>query len=227
MTYSTHPGHCDNEKHPSHWCRALTPMTQYLIMVCVHSGNSPRRWEVRWQPVTFGGGLVAHHYVAVWVISYRPTLVLFYVHVLESMYYFIVSYREAAHRHCLWNACYKIIHIVISSMTSCSRLRKFFLLPLFERGSDGSSNSMDSSSPESIVMPTTECHRLPVVAHHTDVQLIAGGPLATLFVGGGPPVGHQWQILPSDCRQCATGGPPGAFLPLIATGGPLEWCCLG
>ena len=61
-------------------------------------------------------------------------------------------------------------------------------------------------------------HRMPPVAHHTDVQLIAGGPLATLFAGGGPPVGHQWQILPSDCRRCATGGPPGAFLPLIATG---------
>ena len=29
----------------------------------------------------------------------------------------------------------------------------------------------------------TECHWLPVVAYHTDVQLIAGGPLATLFAG--------------------------------------------
>ena len=38
----------------------------------------------------------------------------------------------------------------------------------------------------------TECHWLPVVAHHTDVQLIAGGPLATLFAGDGPPVVHQW-----------------------------------
>ena len=27
--------------------------------------------------------------------------------------------------------------------------------------------------------PTTECYWLPVVAHHTDVQLIAGGPAAT------------------------------------------------
>ena len=68
-----------------------------------------------------------------------------------------------------------------------------------------------------VVGPITECHQFPVVAHHTDVQLIAGGPLASLFAGSGPPVGHQWQIPPSDCRRCATGGPPVAFLPLIAT----------
>ena len=34
--------------------------------------------------------------------------------------------------------------------------------------------------------------------------------------------GYQWQIPPSDCRLRATGGTPVAFLPLIATGGPLE-----
>ena len=39
MSYSTHPGHCDCEKHPS---RALTPMTHYLITACVDSGNSWR-----------------------------------------------------------------------------------------------------------------------------------------------------------------------------------------
>ena len=69
------------------------------------------------------------------------------------------------------------------------------------------------SIPDSNVMeghrwPTTECHRLPVVAHHTYVQLIAGGPLATLFEGGGPPVVHQWPSaanptlrLPPACHQ--------------------------
>ena len=51
-----------------------------------------------------------------------------------------------------------------------------------------------------------------------DIQLIAGGPLATLFAV----VTHQWQIPPSDCRLRAAGGPPVAFLLLIATGGPLE-----
>ena len=40
---------------------------------------------------------------------------------------------------------------------------------------------------------TSKCHRLPVVAHvHTDVKLMAGGPLATLFARGRPPVVHQW-----------------------------------
>ena len=65
---------------------------------------------------------------------------------------------------------------------------------------------------------------MPVVAHHTVVQLIADGPLATFFAAGGPPVVHQWPISgpPFDCRLRATGGPPVAFLPLIATGGPLE-----
>ena len=52
--------------------------------------------------------------------------------------------------------------------------------------------------------------------------MIAGGPPATLFASGGPPVVYQWQIPPSDCRLRTTGGPPVAFLPLIATGGPLE-----
>ena len=70
--------------------------------------------------------------------------------------------------------------------------------------------------------PTTKCHQLPVVAHHTDVQLIAGGPLATLFAGGVSPVVHQWQIPPSDCRLRATGVPPVAYEPLKATGGLLE-----
>ena len=55
-----------------------------------------------------------------------------------------------------------------------------------------------------------------MVAHHTYVQLIAGGPLATLYAGGGPPVAHQWQIPPADCRLRTTGGPPVAFVPLIA-----------
>ena len=44
-----------------------------------------------------------------------------------------------------------------------------------------------------------------------DVQLIAGGPLATLFASGGSPMVHRWQIPPSDCRLCVTGGPPAAF----------------
>ena len=60
------------------------------------------------------------------------------------------------------------------------------------------------------------------MAHHTHVQLIASGPPATLFAGGGPPVVHQWQIPPFDCRLRATGGPSVALLPLIATGGSLE-----
>ena len=38
------------------------------------------------------------------------------------------------------------------------------------------------------------------VAHHTDIRLIANGPLATLFAGGGPPVVHQWKMQPSICR---------------------------
>ena len=73
-----------------------------------------------------------------------------------------------------------------------------------------------------------ECHRLPVVAHHT-VRYVAHAlahALATLFDSGEPPVAHQWQIPPSDCRLRATGSPPVAFLPLIATGGPLERCSL-
>ena len=31
LSYSTHPAHCDSEKHPSHCCHAFTPITQYLI----------------------------------------------------------------------------------------------------------------------------------------------------------------------------------------------------
>ena len=53
--------------------------------------------------------------------------------------------------------------------------------------------------------------RLPVVAHHTYVQLIASDPLATLFAGGGRPVVHQWQISPSDCHLRVAGGPRVAF----------------
>ena len=49
--------------------------------------------------------------------------------------------------------------------------------------------------------------RLPVVAHHTYVQLIASGPLATLFAGGGQSVVHQWQISPSDCHLRVASGP--------------------
>ena len=37
------------------------------------------------------------------------------------------------------------------------------------------------------------------------------------------PVVHQWQMPHSDCRLNVAGGPPVAFLPLIATGGPLDW----
>ena len=44
-------------------------------------------------------------------------------------------------------------------------------------------------------------HRLQSMTHHTDVWLIAGGPLATLFVGGGPPI----------AAPCIAGGPPVAF----------------
>ena len=58
----------------------------------------------------------------------------------------------------------------------------------------------DSNVIVDYLWPTTECHQLRMVAHHTDVQLIAAGPLATLFAGGGPQVGHQWQIRPSNCR---------------------------
>ena len=49
--------------------------------------------------------------------------------------------------------------------------------------------------------------------HHTDVQLIAGGPLATLFAGGGAPVTHQWPSvanpnlqLPTACQWLSTSG---------------------
>ena len=62
-------------------------------------------------------------------------------------------------------------------------------------------------------------HRWPLVAHHTDVRLIAGGPLATLFDSIGSSVVIQWQMPPSDCLL--------RVLPLIATGGPLEGFCLG
>ena len=57
-------------------------------------------------------------------------------------------------------------------------------------------------------------HRMPAVAHHGDVRLISGGPLATLFSGGRSPVVHQWQIPPSDSRLHVAGGPPVAFWPL-------------
>ena len=65
---------------------------------------------------------------------------------------------------------------------------------------------------------TTKFHWLPVAAHHTDDQRIAGGQLArpTLFAGGEPRWsihGHQWQIPLSDCRLCATGGSPGSVRP--------------
>ena len=39
--------------------------------------------------------------------------------------------------------------------------------------------------------PPVDHHRIPAVAHHGDVRLISGGPLATLFSGGGLPVVHQ------------------------------------
>ena len=52
-----------------------------------------------------------------------------------------------------------------------------------------------------------------MVAHHTDVQLIAGGPPATLFACGGPPVVHQWLSaanltlwLPHACHWWSTSG---------------------
>ena len=56
--------------------------------------------------------------------------------------------------------------------------------------------------PDSNVMvghrwPTTKGHRL----------LIADGPLAIFFADDGPPMVHQWQIPPFDCRLHATGGP--------------------
>ena len=53
--------------------------------------------------------------------------------------------------------------------------------------------------------------RLPSVAHHTDVLLIAGGLLATLFASVGPPVVHQWQMPLSDCCLNVAGGPPVDF----------------
>ena len=40
---------------------------------------------------------------------------------------------------------------------------------------------------------------MPVVAHHTDVQLIAGGPLATLFAGG-PSVANPTIRLPPEYK---------------------------
>ena len=60
-----------------------------------------------------------------------------------------------------------------------------------------SGESTDDYNPDSNVIvghlwPTTKCHQLPVmVAHHTDVQLIVGGPLAELFTGGG----HRWSAV--------------------------------
>ena len=48
--------------------------------------------------------------------------------------------------------------------------------------------------------------RLPLVAHHTDVGLLAGGPLAKLFDNSGSSVVHQWQMSPSDCRLRVAGG---------------------
>ena len=71
--------------------------------------------------------------------------------------------------------------------------------------------------------PTTKCHRLPVVAHHTNVQLIAGGPLATLFACGGLPVVHQWPCISGKSHPLIAACVPVASLPLIATGGPLEF----
>ena len=41
-SYLLHPSHCHSGKHLDHWCLALTPMTQYLITACVHSGNNWR-----------------------------------------------------------------------------------------------------------------------------------------------------------------------------------------
>ena len=64
--------------------------------------------------------------------------------------------------------------------------------------------------------PPVAHHLMLLVAsgdHHTDVQLIAGGPLATLFAGGGPPVVHQWPSvanptlqLPTACHWLSTSG---------------------
>ena len=52
-----------------------------------------------------------------------------------------------------------------------------------------------------------------ILAHHTDVQLIVGGPLATFFEGGGPWVVHQWPSvtnpdlrLPPAYHQWSTSG---------------------
>ena len=59
--------------------------------------------------------------------------------------------------------------------------------------------------------PPLDHHRMLAVAHHGDVWLISGGPLATLFPSGGSPVVHQWQIPPSDSRLHVAGGPPVAF----------------
>ena len=51
--------------------------------------------------------------------------------------------------------------------------------------------------------PPVDYHRMPLVTHHTDVWLIAGGPLATWFAG--------LQMPPSDCRLRVAGGPSVAF----------------
>ena len=55
-------------------------------------------------------------------------------------------------------------------------------------------------------------HRWPLVAHHTDVRLIAGGPLATLFDSIVSSVVKQWQKPPSDCLLRVAGGPPNWWL---------------
>ena len=48
--------------------------------------------------------------------------------------------------------------------------------------------------------------------HHTDVRLIAPWwPVSYIFAGGGPPVGRQWEMPPSDCRLRVAGGPPVTF----------------
>ena len=50
-------------------------------------------------------------------------------------------------------------------------------------------------------------HRWPLVAHHTDVRLIAGGPLATLFDSiGSSVVIHHWRDSVCD-KHHEAGGP--------------------
>ena len=78
----------------------------------------------------------------------------------------------------------------------------------------------------------------PPVAHHRMPPVASGGPPHRCPADSGWPTSYivcrwwttggssvaimQWQIPTSDCSLCATGGPPVVFLPLIATGGPLE-----